>query len=231
MEKENIKHVFFDLDHTLWDFETNSALAFQKIFGEHRLNIQLDDFLTVYKPLNFQYWKLYREERVTKAELRYKRLKDTFDALDKEVTDDLIDQLAIDYIENLPKFNHLIQGTEEILNYLKSKYQLHIITNGFQEVQSRKMQSTNIDHYFDQIITSETVGVKKPNPKVFEYALTASGAQNYESIMIGDSLEADIQGAIDVGMKAIYCDFESEEPGNSENYIAVNSLVDIKQYL
>ena len=227
----NIKHVFFDLDHTLWDFETNSALAFQKIFDDHGLPIELDAFLPVYKPLNFQYWKLYREERVSKAALRYGRLKDTFNALDHNVSDELIDQLAIDYIENLPKFNHLIDGATDILNYLQHKYTLHIITNGFEEVQSRKLKSTQIDHYFDQVITSEAVGVKKPNPRVFEHAMGVSKATPKESIMIGDSLEADIEGALQVGMNAIFCDFENSESEQNPAIISVRSLIEIKQYL
>ena len=227
----NIKHVFFDLDHTLWDFETNSALAFQKIFDDHGLPIDLDAFLPVYKPLNIQYWKLYREERVSKAALRYGRLKDTFNALEHNVSDELIDQLAIDYIENLPKFNHLIDGATDILNYLQHKYTLHIITNGFEEVQSRKLKSTQIDHFFDQVITSEAVGVKKPNPRVFEHAMEVSKASPKESIMIGDSLEADIEGALQVGMNAIFCDFENSELEQNPAIISVRSLIEIKQYL
>ncbi len=226
-----IKHVFFDLDHTLWDFETNSALAFQKIFQDHNLEIDLDAFLTVYKPLNFHYWKLYREEKVSKPELRYKRLKETFDSLNQEVSDTLIDHLSEDYIENLPRFNHLMDGSLDILNYLQGDYQLHIITNGFQEVQTRKMETTKILHYFDQVITSESVGVKKPNPRVFEHALKVSKADRKESIMIGDSLEADIQGALNVGMRAILCDFENIIDQRKEDFILVNKLQEIKQYL
>jgi putative hydrolase of the HAD superfamily len=227
---KHIKHIFFDLDHTLWDFEKNSELSFQKIFSENDITINLSDFLEVYRPLNLKYWKLYREEKVSKSELRYGRLKKTFDAVNYSISDNLIDLLAIQYIDSLPEFNHLFHGAFELLDYLKDKYQLHIITNGFEEIQSKKMINSKIHHYFNQIITSESVGVKKPNPKVFNYALTIAKATKEQSIMIGDNLEADIQGALDVGIQAIHCNFDDSEPAVS-TIQSVYSLLEIKQYL
>ncbi|WP_341220907.1 YjjG family noncanonical pyrimidine nucleotidase [Polaribacter atrinae] len=227
---KDIEHVFFDLDHTLWDFEKNSDLAFQKVFNRNNITIELEVFLKIYKPVNFKYWKLFSEEKVTKSELRYGRLKDTFDVLNYTVSDDLIDEIAINYLEFLPDFNHLFDGTFEILDYLKEKYELHVITNGFDEVQHKKLKSSNIHHYFNKIITSESVGAKKPNPKVFNYALDLAKADKDNSIMIGDNLDADVQGALSVGMQAIYCDFENNTSINGE-FISVNSLIEIKQYL
>ena len=127
-----LQHVFFDLDHTLWDFEKNSGLAFQKVFTSYNIPLDLNDFLKVYKPINARYWKLYREEKVTKERLRYRRLKDVFDTLKFSISDDLINLIAIKYIDFLPEFNHLFDGTFELLDYLKDKYTLHIITNGFE---------------------------------------------------------------------------------------------------
>lgn len=226
----NIKHVFFDLDHTLWDFEKNSELAYQKVFSENKIALNLKTFLEVYKPINFEYWKLFREEKVTKNELKYGRLKKAFDILKYMISDNLIDTLATQYLEFLSEFNHLFPGTLELLEYLKEKYTLHIITNGFEEVQNKKMLSSNIHHYFDKIITSESVGVKKPNPKVFRHALEVSNAKKENSIMIGDSLEADIKGALNVGLQAIHCNFENAIFEESE-IITVTSLLEIKQYL
>ena len=225
-----IEHVFFDLDHTLWDFEKNSELTFEKIFIDNNIDIKIDDFLAVYRPLNLKYWKLYREEKVSKEALRYGRLKKSFDAVSYEVSDLLIDKLADDYIENLANFNHLVEGTFELLDYLKEKYTLHIITNGFEEIQGKKMMNSKIHHYFEQIITSESVGVKKPNPKVFNFALTSANAKKENSIMIGDSLEADIQGAINVGLQAIHCVFDDVSETNKD-IISVKNLLEIKQYL
>ncbi|MDP5105773.1 MAG: YjjG family noncanonical pyrimidine nucleotidase [Polaribacter sp.] len=226
----NIKHVFFDLDHTLWDFEKNSDLTFRKVFEKQNITLDVNRFLEIYKPLNLEYWKLYREEKVTKQELRYGRLKKTFDAVNYTISDDLIDVIAIEYIDFLPHFNHLFDHTFEILDYLKDKYQLHIITNGFEEIQTKKMQSSNILHYFNAIITSESVGVKKPNPKVFNFALTSANALKENSIMIGDSIEADIQGALNAGMQAIHFNFDGEQV-NDPNFPSITTLLEIKQYL
>jgi len=225
-----IKHVFFDLDHTLWDFEKNSDLAFVEIFEKNKVHVPITDFLMVYKPLNREFWKLYREEKISKKELRYRRLKQAFDAVNYEISDELIDILAIEYIEALPLNNYLFEGAFEILDYLKPKYELHIITNGFEEIQSKKMESSNISNYFNKVITSESVGVKKPNPLVFEHALKVTNATKENSIMIGDSIEADIYGAINAGIQAIHCDFENENVKNKD-FVSITSLLDLKQYL
>ena len=226
----DIRHVFFDLDHTLWDFEKNSDLTYQKVFKEYKIDLKTAHFLSVYKPINERYWKYYTQDKVTKEDLKYGRLKDTFDVLKYSISDELIDTLAIKYIDFLPKFSSLFEGTFELLEYLKTKYELHIITNGFEEVQNKKMKSSNIYQYFNQIITSESVGLKKPNPEVFEHALAVAKAKKEESIMIGDNLEADIQGALNTGLTAIHCNFDNKNIPNN-NIISVTSLSQIKQYL
>jgi len=229
MKIKDIKHVFFDLDHTLWDFDKNSALTFRKIFEIHQLEIDTNQFLSVYEPINLNYWKLYREEKIDKSNLRYNRLKDTFDAIDVEVSDDTINLLSEDYITYLTTFNHLFEGTLDILNHLKQKYQLHIITNGFDEAQQKKMDNANISKYFTTITNSEIAGVKKPNPIIFNYALDVAQAKPSESIMIGDNLEADILGALDVGFEAILFNYHKVI---AESHIKkVNSLLDLKMYL
>ncbi len=113
---KQIQHVFFDLDHTLWDFEKNSDLTFQKVFLLNNIDIDLASFLEVYKPINFEYWKLYREEKVTKEALRYGRLKKTFDVINYVISDEMIGLIANQYIEFLADFNHLFDGTFEILD-------------------------------------------------------------------------------------------------------------------
>ncbi|AOW21779.1 YjjG family noncanonical pyrimidine nucleotidase [Urechidicola croceus] len=224
-----IKHVFFDLDHTLWDFETNSAKTFEKIFKKNNINIKVDVFLNYYRAINLTYWRLYRSDNISKEKLRYGRLKDTFDRLSYEITDNMIHTLSDEYIQVLPSFNHVFDGTFDILEYLKPKYQLHIITNGFSEVQQEKLSGSKIAKYFDKVITSESVDVKKPNPKIFQHALDISGANKTQSIMIGDSWEADFIGAKNFGMKAIFCNFDNEPV--DESIMSVSNLLELKKYL
>ncbi|MFC5044195.1 YjjG family noncanonical pyrimidine nucleotidase [Aquimarina hainanensis] len=227
--KNTIKHIFFDLDHTLWDFDRNSALAYAMLFEKHQLAIDVNDFLKTYRPINMNYWKLYREEKITKQQLRQGRLSDTFTSLHQEVPEDLIDRLADDYIRFLPKHNYLIEGAREVLEYLKPKYVLHIITNGFKEVQYKKLENAKILHFFDTVTNSEEVGVKKPNPIIFEKALQISGANIDSSIMIGDNYEADILGAEKVGIQAICYNYHQEKL--PEDILQVSDLKSIKEYL
>ena len=174
MFRESITDIFFDLDHTLWDFEKNSKLTFQRIFADHAVEVNLKDFLHIYVPLNLAYWKKYRENRISKPDLRYQRLRRTFDALEFSIEDQLINTLSEEYITYLSSYNHLISNSVEVLEYLNPGYNLHIITNGFQEIQHKKLQNAKIDHYFDIIVNSEMAGVKKPNPEIFMLALESA---------------------------------------------------------
>lgn len=229
MFEHEVTDIFFDLDHTLWDFEKNSALTFQKIFEDNGVEVSLEDFLGVYVPINLEYWKLYREDRVTKSELRYQRLKRTFDQIGKWVSDDVIAILAHEYIENLSSFSHLVPNTVEILEYLSPNYKLHIITNGFQEIQEKKLKEGNIHHYFQHIVNSEVAGVKKPHPHIFELALKRASVGPQNSLMIGDNLEADIMGAKSVGMQALHFNSNGESQHNECKMI--NNLLEIKSIL
>lgn len=224
-----VTDVFFDLDHTLWDFEKNSALTFEKILTENSIKVDLPDFIQVYVPANLEFWKLYREEKITKEELRYRRLRTVFDRLKYPISDIMINLLAEEYIAHLSSFTHLFPDTIETLEYLRPKYKLHIITNGFQEIQERKMGNSGIHGYFDLIINSEMVGVKKPNPLIFQVALEKALTSPDRSIMIGDSLEADIFGAMAVGMHSLHFNAHNEAPHNYCQII--NGLGEIKSFL
>ncbi|VXB76254.1 YjjG family noncanonical pyrimidine nucleotidase [Maribacter litoralis] len=229
MFKNKVTDVFFDLDHTLWDFDKNSAHTFQKIFIDQKINVELNDFLKVYVPANLKFWKLYREEKITKEELRYQRLKSVFDEMKYPATDDIIHVLSEEYINHLSSFNSLFPNTIEVLDYLRPNYKLHIITNGFQEVQEKKLRNSGIHGFFDQIIDSEMAGVKKPNPIIFNLALNKAGAKPERSLMIGDSLEADILGAKSLGFHTIH--FNAHRENSHDLAPIIYDLEEIKSFL
>jgi YjjG family noncanonical pyrimidine nucleotidase len=229
MKHTIITDVFFDLDHTLWDFDKNSELTFETIFNKNHPAIETKVFIEKYVPINQECWKLYQYDKITHAELRYNRLRHSFDALDYSISDEEIDAIANDYIRFLPENNHLFEGTFEVLDYLNQKYNLHIITNGFAEVQYKKINNSNIGSYFQTITNSEMAGVKKPNPIIFDYALDLAKAKKENSIMIGDSLDADVQGALDSGLDAIF--FNESKIQVEQHIKQINHLLELKKYL
>ena len=228
-KKIMVKDIFFDLDHTLWDFDKNSMLAFKRVFKKFKITIEFDTFLKIYEPINVEYWKKYRKDKVSKESLRRGRLIDSFNFFDLIYSTEKIDEIADAYIQELPFDNHLFEGAVEILDYLILKYKLHIITNGFEEVQHKKLKNSGIDHYFSTVTTSEEVGLKKPNPKVFLTALNKANSFPTQSVMIGDSLEADILGANNIGMQTIFYNYRNESI--SKKIKSIDSLLEIKNYL
>ena len=229
MKIEGITDIFFDLDHTLWDFDKNSGLTFEKIFKLNTININLKTFLNAYEPINLYYWKLFREEKIDKASLRFNRLSDTFSKINFKVKKSIIIKLSNDYIKHITDFNYLLNHTIDILDYLSKKYKLHIITNGFQEVQQAKLDKSKISHYFKTVTNSEMAGVKKPNPKIFNLALNQANTSAKKSIMIGDNYEADVLGAINIGMKSIF--FNVKKTTLNEDIKQFDSLLLLKNYL
>ena len=224
---KHITDIFFDLDHTLWDFDTNSFLAFDKIFKSQYPTIDSNFFIEIYAPINQACWKLYQVDEITHDELRYQRLKQTFDLMNYSISDDAIDKIATDYITFLPDNNQLFKGAIEVLEYLKPKYHLHIITNGFAEVQDKKIANSGLKKYFNTITNSEMAGVKKPHPSIFNHALILAETNIKQSIMIGDSIDADVQGALDFGMEAILFDPNNQFPLTGISRI--NQLIELKK--
>lgn len=206
--------IFFDLDHTLWDFETNSKEALSEIASTHQLLNKgipsLQHFLEEYFVINEKLWEDYRKDIISKETLRYDRFHQ---ALKKFNIDDfeLATAIGNDYVSSAPYKTNLFPNAIEVLEYLKGKYTLNIITNGFEETQHLKLRNSKIDHYFDHIITSERSGFKKPDERMFHFSLRHTNAKSENSIMIGDSLEADILGAKNVGMHQVYFNPESKE--------------------
>ena len=227
---KNIKHIFFDLDHTLWNFEKNSTLTFKFLLDKYNITIDLQKFLKVYMPINFSLWNLYRDDKITKEYLRHNRLKSTFEKLNIKIDSGLIDEISNDYVKHLPDNNFLLPNTIPVLDYLFQKYTLHIITNGFTEVQNTKILNSNLNKYFSCIIDSETVGVKKPHSKIFNYAYNISkAAYKNECLMIGDNYQADVMGALNYGFKAIHLNSNNES--YHENSIIITDLISLKEIL
>src|SRR5579872_200311 len=201
------KHIFFDLDHTIWDFDKNAEEALQELYVIYRLKelgLQSADlFIETYTYHNHRLWAEYHTGKITKAELREARFKKTF--LDLGLQPEVIPVGFEDaYVKLCPTKTNLFPDAHETLRYLSSKYVLHLISNGFRESTEIKISGTNIGGYFQNVIISEIVGVNKPDKAIFEHALNLAGATIPESLMIGDSLEADVYGALNFGMDAIY---------------------------
>ena len=188
--------------------------SLEQLLADYNIPVALPDFLNIYVPLNLEDWKALREQRIDKETLRYRSIKDTFDRLQFSIDDEMVYTLADAYIQNLPEYNHLFPGAIEVLDKLNEGYSLHIITNGFREVQRFKMRNAGLTPYFNTVTDSESVGVKKPNPLIFKKALTDANCDSSCSVMIGDSHEADILGALQVGMHAIHFAVAGETPHN-----------------
>jgi putative hydrolase of the HAD superfamily len=229
MYKNAVTDIFFDLDHTLWDFDRNSFLAFKRVFNTFGINLKLETFTAVYEPINVAYWKLYREDKVSKEQLRHGRLIDAFEHFEMNFSLQKINDMAVSYIDELPLDNHLFDGTIEILDYLMEKYTLHIITNGFEEVQHIKLKNSGIHGYFKTVTSSEEVGLKKPNPVIFKRALEKAEVLKESTLMIGDSFEADILGAEAFGMKTLFYNYRQEKVPVGYSYI--DNLLEIKNHL
>jgi len=202
------KDLFFDLDHTLWDFETNSRETIQELYTTHRLAelgiVDFDGFYNTYSAHNHRLWDRYTKGFIKQEELRWKRVY--LSLLDFKVANEpLAKEMSQAYLEILPNKKHLFPYTIEILEYLKQKeYKMHLITNGFESVQFKKIKNSGLEDYFIEVITSEASNSLKPQKEIFEYALKNAKATVDESIMIGDNEFADIQGGINMGMDTIF---------------------------
>ncbi|QJW88037.1 noncanonical pyrimidine nucleotidase, YjjG family [Spirosoma taeanense] len=201
------KHLFFDLDHTLWDFDRNSAESIAELFETFRLVdvgiASAAEFSRHFIAINKKLWADYDKNLITHAYIREHRFPLVFQALGvQEHT--LCTDLNTEYLRLLPRKPHLLESAREVLEYLKDRYTMHIITNGFAEIQAIKMDSAEIAHFFTNVITSENANAKKPDPLVFQYAMEVSGTNASESLMIGDNYEADILGAKSVGLDTVF---------------------------
>jgi len=227
------RHVFFDLDRTLWDFDAAAEVAFERIYTKYNLKAlgipNAHEFHEVYHPLNERLWELYREDKITKDYLNRTRFVLPLEHYGIHDTA-LADHLSEDYVYFSPRIVRLVPGTMDLLDYLKPKYHLHLITNGFQEVQDTKLSGSGMKPYFETLTVSEEVGVKKPNPEIFHYALRKAGATAAESLMIGDEMAVDIDGARAAGIDQIFFN-PSRKSVKGERTFEVGSLMEIRDIL
>ncbi|HEY1060431.1 MAG TPA: YjjG family noncanonical pyrimidine nucleotidase [Daejeonella sp.] len=226
------KHLFFDLDHTIWDFDKNAEETLYELYHTYKLrDLGLhspDRFIEVYTHNNHQLWAEYHVGKITKQKLRETRFSKTF--IDLGLSPNLIpQQFEDDYVNICPTKTNLFPKAHETLSYLKKRYSLHLISNGFKESTELKVSNNGLNVYFENVVISEVVGFNKPDRAIFNHALTLANAAVSESIMIGDSLEADIRGAQDYGMKAIYFNPErKDKPEDVEQEITcLSELINI----
>ncbi len=201
------KHIFFDLDHTLWDFEKNSTETLRELYLAYELSAHRkfteDDFLHTFRKINFKLWNLYNTGQYDRDRLRNDRFLIILTELG--VNEALVpSDIGEAYLRICPTKPHVFPHAIDILTYLKEKYTLHIITNGFSDVQAIKLKSANLTGYFKEIITSEVAGCLKPVREIFDYTVRKIKADCKECIMIGDNLKTDILGAKNAGLDQIY---------------------------
>ena len=232
MPAKKYKHIFFDLDRTLWDFERNSKKALEKLFQQYQLEKKIglgfEEFLKAYRIENEKLWEAYRRGKIEKDHLRKKRFYLTFKKFgldDPEFSLNFNNQ----YVSLSSQQKGLVEGADEILNFLVSRYQLHIITNGFREAQNAKLDGCGLRSFFKQIVISDGLGFRKPQAEIFHYALNLAGAEADESLMIGDDYGPDVLGAKSVGMDQVYLEWIKVE--NNRANFTIHHLLELKEIL
>lgn len=231
-----IQHIFFDLDNTLWDHRRNAKLTLQELFSkekvEEKYQLGFDDFYKEYFTINENLWEQIRDGKIDKEYLRKHRFYDVF--LFFGIDDfELSQSFESQFLDEILNYNELVEGAFEILEYLSEKhYKLHVLSNGFAEVTYRKTEYSGIKNYFETITSADEIGVRKPNPEIYEYALKKANAQKAESIMIGDDWIADAEGAKAFGIEAVFFDyFQDNDRGDNESVRVIHKLSELKDIL
>ncbi|GAB2860891.1 YjjG family noncanonical pyrimidine nucleotidase [Hymenobacter ruber] len=227
------RHLFFDLDHTLWDFEKNANETLLTLYERHDFarygTFSADQFISVYSDINHALWRLYQSNKITQSQLREVRFSRTLTRLG--LTEDQVPAtISAEFTEILPQKSAVFPFTHEVLDYLKPKYRLHLITNGFNDVQGIKLTSSNLTHYFEEVITSEESGCLKPDPRMFRHALERTWATAAESLMIGDNLECDVLGAYNAGIDQVYFNPDKRRHFNQITH-EISCLSELKSFL
>lgn len=227
------KNLFIDLDDTLWDFKKNSIVCLEEIYHDYKFDRFYPSFkhyYDVYLPSNLNLWALYRHGKISRDKLIVERILAPireFGVNDSEYAIKISD----DYLERTTLQTELVDGAIELLDYLKPKYKLHILSNGFTEVQFKKISNSGLNGYFDKIILSEDVGVNKPHPDIFNYALSQTSSSANQTLMIGDSFDADIVGAYNSNIDQIWFNPNCENSTSIEPTHTVRHLNEISNIL
>ena len=234
VQMKTYKHLFFDLDHTLWDFEQNSKASIKDVYEyfelEQTVTNDFEAFFESYSHHNKMLWDRFQKGFIKSDELKWKRMWRTL--LDfKKPDQELSIKMNERYLETLPLQNRLFPNTIEVLDYLKNKgYAMHLITNGFEKVQRKKIEHSGIHTFFTEIITSESSNSMKPEIEIFNHAFRKANAVAEEGIMIGDNLEADIQGGMNAGMDTVFVNHIGATANINPTY-TIHSLIELKQFL
>lgn len=228
--------LFIDLDNTLYDFSANSMAAYREVYALLEYSRWFDDFeqyFAIYEEYNVQLWKRYAAGEITKDFLNAERYAHPLRVKNVPDAETLGARFWDEAMMRLPLGKRLMPHAREVLEYLYSRYGLYILSNGFTELQSRKMQSAGIGHYFEGVVLSEDIGVNKPHPEIFEYALRVAGVEADDAVMIGDNYDVDIKGALDVGMDQIFYNINKDvmEAGRVLPTYTINSLLELKGIL
>ena len=225
------RHLFFDLDHTLWDFEANARLTLLELYTRLQLEQKginnFDLFHKNYLAHNEKLWERYRKGFIKQEELRVKRM--WLALLDFRIADEVLArEMSIQFLDMLPTRTMLFPHALEILDYLTDKhYELHLITNGFEQTQHNKLKYSGLHKYFKEVITSEGSSSLKPNKEIFDYAFEKTGANPSESIMLGDSIDVDILGAMNAGIDQVFINHLNIEIDIKPTYV-VKSLKELE---
>lgn len=229
---KHYRHIFFDLDNTLWDFRTNMKETFSEIIDElnlQKVRAQFDDFVRLFYTNNEKYWIAYRKGQVKKELLRIKRFADTLESVGVH-DEETVQRIAELYHQRISRKPNVFPGVHETLIYLKEKYSLYIITNGFVEIQTNKLESSQLSGYFERVFMAEVTGFQKPDRRFFHHALSSVNAKKSESLMVGDDTEADIRGAKDAGIDQVYFNPLGLEHDLVTTY-EIRSIEDLREFL
>ena len=230
---QRYKNLFIDLDDTIYDFSGASRESFRETYDLLHYERYFDSFehyLSLYEPYNLELWRIYGEGKITKEELNRRRYSHPLECVG--VNDQqLADTFCREALGRIPTKGPLMPGALELLEYLRPKYNMYILSNGFKELQSRKMRTAGIDGYFDALILSEDIGVNKPNRELYEYALAKTGSKLSESLMIGDMFDTDIVGAANIGMDQMYYNPKEKKGHAFTPTYEVTHLLQIKEIL